>query len=398
MLVMEEHWLTIDQLLALAAAEGFQTPEITTRKIERWRKARLLPHPRLIRLGRKGTRSEYPPETGRQLLALCRLRRRFPHDLDAIRFRLWYERYSLSIDDVKQSMEQLLTPLLRTLPLDTSDSLSAAEELASQARSKRIRSSSGRRRLKQLRNTSEVDTVLTAIFQLMLGDVPGFTAHAEEELGERPLAELFLDVLGLNRAQTDRIGEVKPWLPQDNNEIARQLEGMAEGQFLSLPALLQTLKDADTKQLAQARADLVRLLPGFKRTAKAMEGMFGPNAFGFGLFRELPNDPAFLVLFLSLLVRLRTTPHSTGIDEIKATLQNSKPDYQRTLAFLKALRQEQSAIAEEILTQAQELDLSDVHAFEQLHTIFAAAYAKHAGELQAFFQRHPELIPPDEGM
>src|SRR5260370_14091932 len=199
----------------------------------------------------------------------------------------------------------------------------------------------------------------------------------------------------VDRAQTDRIGEVKPWLPKDNNELARQFEEMAVGQFLSLPALLQTLKDANSRQLTQARTDLVRLLPGFKRAAKAMEGMFGPNAFGFGLFRELPNDPAFLVLFLSLLVRLRTTPHSAGIDEIEATLQNSKPDYQRTLAFLKALRQEHSAIAAEILTQTQELDLSDLKALDQLHTIFAAAHANYPGELQAFFQQHPELIPPD---
>ncbi len=126
-----------------------------------------------------------------------------------------------------------------------------------------------------------------------------------------------------------------------------------------------------------------------------MEGMFGPNAFGFGLFRELPGDPAFHVYFLLLLMRLRTTPHSAGIDEIEAALQNSKPDYQRMLAFLKALRREQPAIAKEILTQAQELDFSDSHAFGRLHTIFSAAYAGHPGELQAFFQRHPELVPPE---
>ena len=394
---MEEHWLTVDELLALAADEGFQPPEITARKIERWRKVRLLPHPRRISLGRgQGTRSEYPPETGRQFLALCRLRRRFPHDLDAIRFGLWFERYRLPIDDVKWSMEQLMNPLLRALPLDASDSLAAAEQLASQVQSKHLRSSN-RRRLKQLRNTGEVGTVLTAVFQLMLGDVPGFTAHAEEELGERPLVELFVDVLGLTRARTDRSGEVKPWLPQDSNELARQFEDMAVGQFLSLPALLQTLKEANSTQLTQARTDLARLF-GFKQAAKAIEGMFGPNAFGFGAFRELPGDPAFLVLFMLLLMRLRTTPHSAGIDEIKAALQNSKPDYQRMLGFLKALRREHPAIAKEILTQTRELDFSDSHAFDRLHTIFAAAHADYPGEFQAFFQRHPELIPPDEGM
>jgi hypothetical protein len=394
---MEEHWLTVDQLLALAAAEDFHAPEITARKIERWRKERLLPRPRRISLGRgQGTRSEYPPETAKILLAICRLRRRFQHDLDAIRFGLWYEGYRLPIGDVKRSMEQLLTPLSRLLPLDSSDPLAAAEQLASRAQSKPLRSSSGQR-LKRLKNSSEVDAMLTAIFQLALGDVPGFTAHAEQELGERSLAELFVDVLGLNRAQTDRIGEVKPWLPQDNSQLAKQLEDMAAGQFLSLPALLQTLKGANSKQLTRARTDLARLR-GFKQAARAMEGVFGANAFGFGLFSELPGDPAFHVYFLLILVRLRATPHSTGMDEIEAALQNAKPSYQRMLAFLKALRQEHPAIAEEILTQTQELDLSDSHAFDRLHTIFAAAHASHPEEFQAFFQRHPELVPPDEGM
>ena len=396
MAVMEEHWLTVEQLLALAADEGFQPPEITARKIERWRKGRLLPRPRRISLGRgQGTRSEYPPETGRQLLALCRLRRRFPHDLDAVCFGLWFERYPLPIDDVKRSMVQLLNPLLRALPLDAPDPLAAAEQLASQMQSKPRRSSSSHR-LKQLRNTDEVDTVVTAAFQLILGDVPGFTSHAEEEYGERSLTEQFVDVLGLNRAQTDHIGKVKPWLPQDSNELARQFEDMAVGQFLSLPTLLQTLKEANSKQLAQARTDLVRLR-GFKQAAKAIEGMFGPNAFGFGLLRELPSDPAFHVYFLLLLMRLRATPHSAGIDEIEAMLQNSKLDYQRMSAFLKALRQEHPAIAKEILTQTQELDFSDSHALDRFHTIFATAHADYPGEFQAFFQRHPELIPPDEG-
>jgi hypothetical protein len=85
------------------------------------------------------------------------------------------------------------------------------------------------------------------------------------------------------------------------------------------------------------------------------------------------------------------------MDEIEAALQNAKPSYQRMLAFLKALHQEHPAIAEEILIQTQELDFSDSHAFNQLHTIFAAAHANHPEELQAFFQQHPELIPPDEG-
>lgn len=391
---MEEHWLTVDQLLDLAAAEGFVSPELTKRKIERWRKEDLLPRPKLIRLGRHGTRSEYPPETGQQLLALCHLRRRFPHDLDAIRFFLWYKGYWLPIDDVKQSMEQLLNPLLQALPLEAPDPLTAAEQLVEQFQPKRPQSNS-EHRLKRLKNAEDAQAVRTTIFQLLLGDVPGFTAHAEEDDGERSLTELFIEVLGLDRAQTDRIGEINPWLPQDNNQVAQQLENMAIGQFLSLPALLQTLKEANRKQLVQARTDMKHLL-SFKQMAKMLEVLLGENAFGFGLFRELPDDPAFLTLFLLALIRLRATPLGAGIDVIAATLRNSKPEYQRMLAFLKALRREHPAITKEILVQTRRLNVSDAHSFEQLDTIFAAARANHEEEFDAFFQRHPELIQPDE--
>lgn len=394
MSIMEEHWLTVDQLLDLAAAEGFVPPELTKRRIERWRKEDILPRPRIIRLGRHGTRSEYPPETGQQLLALCRLRRRFPHDLDTIRFGLWYKGYSLPIDDVKQSMEELLRPLLQVLPLDAPDLLTTAEQLVEQWQSKRP-SSNRERRVKRLHNAEDDQAVRTAVFQLILGDVPGFTAHAEEEDGERSLTELFIEVLGLNRAQTDRVGEIKPWLPQDNDQIARQLEDMAMKQFLSLAALLQTLKRANRKQLVQARTDMRHML-SFKPMAKALEVLLGENAFGFGLFRELPDDPAFLTLFLLALIRLRATPLGAGIDVIAATLRNSKPEYRRMLAFLKALRREHPAIAKEILVQTRRLDVSDAHGFEQLGTIFAAARANHEEEFDVFFQHHPELIPPDE--
>ncbi len=348
--MIEEHpWLTVDQLLALAAAEGFNPPEITARKIERWRKEGLLPPPRRISLGRPlGTRSEYPPGTDQQLLALCRLRRRFPHDLDAVRFGLWYERYPLPIDGVKQSMEQLLRPITQILPLNESDPLDAAEQLVSQKQSKPRRSSSGRHYLKQLRNADEVNAVLTAVLQLALGGVPGFTAHADEEFGERSLAQMFIEALGLNRAE----------------------------------------------QLTRARADLKGML-GFKQAAKAMEMVFGPDAFGWGMFSELPNDPAFYTLLLSFLIRLGSTSHRVGMNEVEAALRKNKPIYQWMQAFLRALHREYPAIAEEILAQTQVLDLSDPHTFDQIHAIFATARANHLGELDAFFRQYPELALPN---
>lgn len=93
-------------------------------------------------------RSGYPPGTARQLLALCRLLQRFPHDLDAVCFALWYEGFPLQLDDVKRSLEALLQPYPRfvaTVALDLSDPLAAAEDTAEQMQSKLSRSKLGRR-------------------------------------------------------------------------------------------------------------------------------------------------------------------------------------------------------------------------------------------------------------
>lgn len=394
---MEEDWLTEEQLLALAAAEGFHPPELTPRKLKRWRMERLLPQPRLISLGkRQGMRSEYPPGTAKQLLALCQHLRRFPHDLDAVRFILWYEGYSIPLNDVKQSIEQLLKPLQKyfaTAATNAPDTLAAAEQTAKQLQKKLARSKWGRR-FKLLGNEEDINAVLTAVSQMWLGDTPGFTAHADEEHGERSLAELFIDMMGLKRAQTDRIGDVPPWLPQDMGEISRQLENLAGKQLLSIDAHLQTLKELTPKQLAQARNDLAGML-GLKQMAKAMETFFGPNAFGFGLFGELPNDPDFLALLLLVFARQRADEYAVALNTIEATLKDTKSTYQQLRAFIKTLQKELPDTAEEYITQAHALDLSDQRAFDKLHTIALEVRAAHPEELDAFFQRHPELRIPD---
>jgi hypothetical protein len=396
---MEEGWLTEEELLAMAADADFTAPELTPRKIERWRKARLLPHPQLISLGRgQGMRSEYPPGTARQLLALCRHRRRFPHDLDAVRFALWYEGYPVLLDDVKQAIEQLVKPfqpVFTPFAAEDADPLDAAEQMVKQAEPKLSRSKWGRQ-FKRLLDGSETDAVMTAMFQLWQGAIPGFAAHAEEELGERSLTEIFLEVTGLKRAQTDRIGEVAPWLPADTAQIGKDLENLAAEQVLSFPALLQTLREASPKEFAQARADLAHM-SALKQVTKGMEALVGPNPFGFGNFRELPGDPGFLAWFLLVLMRLRIQ-HGAALDEIGAMLQKARPVFQRMEAILKALGREYPAIAEEIIPQAQNLNLSDPQAFDRIHALFVASRAAHPEELDAFFRRHPDLMMPAEGI
>lgn len=336
-------------------------------------------------------RSEYPPGTARQLLALSRLLRRFPHDLDAVCFALWYEGFPLQPDVIKRSLEALLHPyhqFVATVAPDLSDPLAAAENTAEHMQARLSHSKMGRR-LRRLGDDEEVNAVLTALFQFPFGGIPGFSAHADEELGERSLADLFIDALGLKRGQTDRMGEVGPWLPQDSGELGRQLEHLAGEQLMSIPALGQTLQAATPAQLAQARIDLARTFD-FKQMAKAMGALMGPNMFGYGLFRELPGDPNFLALLLIFLIRLRASM-GQGLDEIGATLKQHRPTIQKMQAFVKTLRKEYPAIAEELLTQTQQLDWSDPQALDRFQSIFKAVRVAHPEELDMFFQQHPEL-------
>jgi hypothetical protein len=62
----------------------------------------------------------------------------------------------------------------------------------------------------------------------------------------------------------------------------------------------------------------------------------------------------------------------------------------------KGLRKELPDIAEEFITQADALDLSDRQAFDQLHASSLEVRAAHPDELDALFQQHPELRVPDE--
>ena len=234
-----------------------------------------------------------------------------------------------------------------------------------------------------------MNAVLTALFQFSFGGIPGFAAHADEELGERPLADLFIDALGLKRGQTDRLGEVGPWLPQDSGELGRQLEQLAGEQFISIPALVQTLQTATPAQLAQARTDLARTFD-FKQMAKAMGVLMGPDVFGYGLFLELPGDPHFLALLLVFLIRLRSSI-GPGLDEIGATLKQHRPTIQKMQAFVKTLRKDFPVVAEELLSQTQRLDWSDPQALDRFQAIFGAVRVAHPEELDTFFQQHPEL-------
>lgn len=81
---------TREELLAPAKARGY---DVTEHQLARWRREGLLPGPEQHGLGRGyGSRTFYPPDTGKQLLRLCEIHfgdrvKRLPH----VGWKLWWE-------------------------------------------------------------------------------------------------------------------------------------------------------------------------------------------------------------------------------------------------------------------------------------------------------------------
>lgn len=109
---MADSWLTEKQLLAQVAEAGY--PDVTAWQIDRWRKRRLFSATRPSR-GWYGSETLYPPETVQHVLAICRLKQRFPHNLELLRFLLWCEGYSLPLPDIKQAIKRFVGKALQLL-------------------------------------------------------------------------------------------------------------------------------------------------------------------------------------------------------------------------------------------------------------------------------------------
>lgn len=133
--------------------------------------------------------------------------------MDAVRFLLWLEGYSIQMEDLKYSLRQLLAPFSQLLPPNMTDPLAAAEQVVQKALPNLHRSKWGRKAKHALGNEADVAAVFTAALQLLQGDTPIFHSDfLEQEHGERSLAELWALVTGLDRAQVDYLNEQGPWL------------------------------------------------------------------------------------------------------------------------------------------------------------------------------------------
>ena len=386
--------MTAQELVDYAARQGIV---VTMRQLERWHKADCLPRPEHPHpQGVRGSTSHYPAGTASQLLALCRLSTQ-ERRLDYIRLQLWLDRYPVPLKALRKSFHRALFAgmakgVKRLGGEQIHDPLESAEALTALTTPQLSRFVLGRLIRRRLRRPADQESLLTLFYQLFFGATPAFEAgeaHTGED--EMSLTQLFVTVAGLERAQTDRLGDAQPWLPQD---IAPALHEMAERQLLSIGQLVTAYRNASLAEWEQARADAEALFINVPQMIRGTEAAFGKNVIGLGIFTRLPFEQANLtlrVLGIAGLLVLRRAGYGKDLDEFLALARTQGPMWERARALLLALQDEIPEVGAALTIDIRQFQ--DPGAFERYIQSRKGLAKKYESELATFWVRHPDLDP-----
>jgi len=321
---MEPEGPTVEDLIEQALGAGHA---VTHRQIERWHKAGLLPRRHQFHLaGLRGSVSRYPAGIERQFVALCRLVLEQHRPLREAGFWLWWDGYNVPPGKVRLALQRLLRPSheMRELAAEYRRPFDAAEAAA-----ERMAAHGGRSRaLGVLRRNlkadeQDVQTALLDICQMAFGSQPIWTGDGlEEEHGEQSPQEIVFQALGLDRAASDKVGDVGPWLTGGAEMVPRVFALPREGglrNWLAFPELIAGVHD---EELELAREDAHFLAEDLPAMATLIKAQHGKAAFGFEMLRPAAEGDAWTrALAVALCVVFRRAGLGSGIDELKTGTQ-----------------------------------------------------------------------------
>lgn len=286
--MVETEWIPADEVRRYAKQH-----RISERRLERWRKADLIPRPRRIHLGKgKGTRSEYPAGVLNRLLAVKRIRAT-ERRLVYIRFILWAEGESIPLQALRACLKKLTTSKTHK----RKDMVQAFQSMG------------------LLRSQADARIVGNAFADLSQGRDPGFEVYDYGSAeGEPRLTDLMMNTVGLSRVQKDNDASIEPCFP----EVGLALNDLAEGRYLSSQVLSATLNTATTQDFSTARSDaciLLYLLPMYSQSLRE-DGYRGA--------RVVKKNARVMALFILGMLQFRKTSElGSTIDMFACDLQNA---------------------------------------------------------------------------
>jgi hypothetical protein len=259
---------------------------VTDAQLARWHRAGLLPRPHVQRLGRgKGTRSVYPAGTSRRLIRIAAVHQQ-EHRLGHAAWRLWWEDGGplaaparTFLIGVARKLDRQRAEIVQLVDGDAAgdpDAIREMDELSSSMQNDRLPQPLGQARSRV--GTAQFPTVGRMLLELVTDRFSGFEADPETGVDDGALLE---KSWGLDRARTDRLANSGPWLEGD---LAPDLSKLSR--LIASTAQLELAQSSDDV-LDVARVELREFLVTINTAARMLKTLFGPDAFGYGMFGQL---------------------------------------------------------------------------------------------------------------
>jgi hypothetical protein len=250
------------ELLDTVAACGLERP--TAHQLKRWRRAGLVPRPRVLHTtGKRGSHALYPPWAVDQLAAVARLHSSV-HGLDDLIVAMWWEGQWAAPDALRVALCAPLEKLsqeARGARNDAGDPYDAADRLLAKMNDGGRPSALVSLMRSRLSGRADYHDVLWTLLVLGLGGAAPWEEEDQSQPDSSPGALALLEkAMGVEHDGRATPVGTAAWPPADI-DLGGVVTRLRDAGGFDLDDMAQPIRDASTEQLAQARED-ARLFAG----------------------------------------------------------------------------------------------------------------------------------------
>lgn len=268
----------IDEAALLMAAQTAGELPPSSDQLKRWRRAGLIPRPRIVRApGVRGTQARYPAWAADQLAALLRLHRS-THRLPDLCLALWWEGHWVDSNALRDALAAPLERIAQKAnkaSAGASDPYEAADRILAAIQREGWSTGVTGSFSKQLSSPADLKDVAWTLLVMAMGGA----APWEEEDRSRPdpapgALQLLGTALGVDQAMSEDLTGNGPWLPADF-DLRKLLTDLRDAGGFDLTDPAHPVREATDTELMRAREDALMFCQQLAMILSTLQGILG---------------------------------------------------------------------------------------------------------------------------